>query len=278
MLVDTHCHLHLLEEPAPGILERARQEGVGAVVDVGVDLPSSRQAVANAGRFEAVVASAGVHPHDAVTLTSEVEAELRQLLAGERVVAVGETGLDYFRDHSPRDVQRAAFATHVRLAREFGKALVVHCRDAWEDVLAILDGEGAGGGDPGRVVLHCFSGDERIAVRALEAGYTVSFAGTVTFKNAAVQRAACAAVPLDRMVLETDSPFLSPHPFRGQPNRPWRVAVTAAAVAEIHGLTQEEVATVTSATASRAFGLAAVLGPDPDRHPGDSEAVDNTQR
>src|SRR6266700_3602844 len=248
MLVDTHCHLHLLEEPAAGILERARQEGVGAVVDVGVDLPSSRQAVANAGRFEAVVASAGVHPHDAVTLTSEVEAELRQLLAGEQVVAVGETGLDYFRDHSPRDVQRAAFATHVRLAREFGKALVVH------------------------------SGDERIAVRALEAGYTVSFAGTVTFKNAAVQRAACAAVPLDRMVLETDSPFLSPHPFRGQPNRPWRVAVTAAAVAEIHGLTQEEVATVTSATASRAFGLAAVLGPDPDRHPGDSEAVDNTQR
>src|SRR6266700_1598891 len=215
MLVDTHCHLHLLEEPAAGILERARQEGVGAVVDVGVDLPSSRQAVANAGRFEAVVASAGVHPHDAVTLTSEVEAELRQLLAGERVVAVGGTGLD------------------------------------------------------------CFSGDERIAMRALEAGYTVSFAGTVTFKNAAVQRAACAAVPLDRMVLETDSPFLSPHPFRGQPNRPWRVAVTAAAVAEIHGLTQEEVATVTSATASRAFGLAAVLGPDPDRHPGDSEAVDN---
>src|SRR6266700_479145 len=240
MLVDTHCHLHLLEEPAAGILERARQEGVGAVVDVGVDLPSSRQAVANAGRFEAVVASAGVHPHDAVTLTSEVEAELRQLLGGERVVAVGETGLDYFRDHAPRDGQRAAVATHGRLARE--------------DVLAILDGEGAGGGDPGRVVLHCFSGDERIAMRALEAGYTVSFAGTVTFKNAAVQRAACAAVPLDRMVLETDSPFLSPHPFRGQPNRPWRVAVTAAAVAEIHGLTQEEVATVTSATASRAFG------------------------
>src|SRR6266516_5177269 len=184
MLVDTHCHLHLLEGPAAGILERARQEGVGVVVDVGVDLPSSRQAVGNAARFPGVVASAGVHPHDAVTLTDQVEAELRQLLAGERVVAVGETGLDYFRDHSPREVQRAAFATHIRLARELGRAPVVHCRDAWEDVLAMLRGEGAGGGDPGRVVLHCFSGDEGVATRALAAGYTISFAGTVTFKNA----------------------------------------------------------------------------------------------
>jgi TatD DNase family protein len=257
MLIDTHCHLHLLEEPAAAILEQARAEGVGVVVDVGVDLPSSRQAVANARRFPGVVASAGVHPHDAVALTSQVEAELRELLADGRVVAVGETGLDYFRDHSPRELQRAAFAVHIRLAREFGRALVVHCRDAWEDVLALLAVEGAGGGDPGRVVLHCFSGDERIAARALEAGYTISFAGTVTFKNAAAQRAACAAVPLDRMVLETDSPFLSPHPFRGQPNRPWRVAVTAETVAEVHGVTPEEVAAATTATASRAFGLPA---------------------
>jgi len=255
MLIDTHCHLHLLEEPAAAIVERARAEGVGGLVDVGVDLPSSRQAVANARDFAGVVAGAGVHPHDAVTLTSQVEVELRELLAGERVVAVGETGLDYFRDHSPRDVQRGAFATQIRLARELGKALVVHCRDAWEDLLAILDTEGAGGDDPGRVVLHCFSGDEAIAARALDAGYTLSFAGTVTFKNAAAQRAACASVPLERMVLETDSPFLSPHPFRGQPNRPWRVAVTAQTVAEVHGVTPEAVAAATTTTAIRAFGI-----------------------
>jgi TatD DNase family protein len=270
MLVDTHCHLHLLEEPAAGVVERARAEGVGVVVDVGVDLPSSRQAVANAGRLPGVVASVGVHPHEAVSLTAQVEAELRELLAGERVVAAGETGLDYFRDRSPRDVQRAAFATHIHLAREAGKALVVHCRDAWDDLLAMLQGEGAGGDDPGRVVLHCFSGDEAVAARALAAGYTVSFAGTVTFKNAPALRAACAAVPLDRMVLETDSPFLSPHPFRGQPNRPWRVTVTAEAVAALHGVTVAEVAAVTTATAARTLGLPAgavdnANGTRPDR-------------
>lgn len=257
MLVDTHCHLHLLEEPAGAVVEQARAAGVGLVVDVGVDLPSSRQAAANARSLPGVVASAGVHPHDALSLTAQVEAELRQLLASERVVAVGETGLDYFRDLSPRKVQRAAFAAHIHLARELGKALVVHCRDAWDDLLAMLEGEGAGGDDPGRVVLHCFSGDEAVAARALAAGYTVSFAGTVTFRNAASLRAACAAVPLERMVLETDSPFLSPHPFRGKPNRPWRVAVTAQTVAAVHGVTVEEVAAATTATATRAFGLPA---------------------
>jgi TatD DNase family protein len=252
LLIDTHCHLHLLEEPAGEVVERARGEGVGHLVDVGVDLGSSRQAAANARDLEGVSASAGVHPHDAVTLTPPVLEELRELLADERVVAVGETGLDYFRDHSPRDVQRTAFATHVRLARELDKALVVHCRDAFEDVLAILEREGP----PERVVLHCFSGDERMAARAVEAGYHVSFAGTVTFKNAPQLRRACAAVPLERMVLETDSPFLSPHPFRGRPNLPERVRVTAETVAVVHGRTLDEVAAATSATAIRAFGLA----------------------
>ena len=252
MLIDTHCHLHLLEEPAREVVGRARAAGVGHLVDVGVDLESSRQAAENAGRLEGVSATAGVHPHDAVTLSPQVLEELRALLADQRVVAVGETGLDYFRDHSPRDVQRAAFAAHVRLARELDKALVVHSRDAFEDVLAVLEREGP----PERVVLHCFSGDERMAARALDAGYHVSFAGTVTFKNARRLREACAVVPLERMVLETDSPYLSPHPFRGRPNRPERVAVTAATVARVHGLPVEEVARATTATAVRAFGLA----------------------
>jgi TatD DNase family protein len=251
MLIDTHCHLHLLEEPAVEVVERARAAGVGHLVDVGVDLGSSRQAVDNARRLEGVSATAGVHPHDAVTLTPEALEELRALLADERVVAVGETGLDYFRDHSPREAQRAAFATQVRLARELDKALVVHCRDAFEDVLAILEREGP----PERVVLHCFSGDERAATRAVEAGYHVSFAGTVTFRNAPGLRRACAAVPLDRMVLETDSPFLSPHPFRGRPNRPERVAITAETVAAVHGVPVEEVADATTTTAIHAFGL-----------------------
>jgi TatD DNase family protein len=251
MLVDTHCHLHLLEEPPERVVAEARAEGVGHLVDVGIDLDSSRRAAANAARLEHVSATAGVHPHDAVTLDDRVLGELRALLADERVVAAGETGLDYYRDHSPRAVQRAAFAAHVRLARELDKALVVHCREAFPDVLAILDGEGA----PARVVFHCFTGDERVAERVVAAGWYVSFAGTVTFRNAPEQRAACAVVPLDRMVLETDSPFLSPHPYRGRPNHPGRVAVTAATVAAVHGVPVEEVAAATTASAARAFRL-----------------------
>jgi TatD DNase family protein len=168
------------------------------------------------------------------------------------VVGVGETGLDYHYDNSPRDRQRAAFAAHVGLARELDKILVVHCREAFEDVVAILEGEGA----PPRVVFHCFAGDEWAAARVVEAGWYVSFAGTVTFRNAPGLRAACAAVPLGRMVLETDSPFLSPHPYRGRPNRPGRVAVTARTVAEVHQVPVEQVAAATTATAVRAFGLA----------------------
>jgi TatD DNase family protein len=251
MLVDTHCHLHLLEEPPERVVAEARAEGVGHLVDVGIDLDSSRRAAANATRLAQVSATAGIHPHDAVTLDDRALEELRALLADERVVAAGETGLDYYRDRSPREVQRAAFAAHVRLARELDKALVVHNREAFADVLAILEGEGA----PQRVVFHCFTGDRRAAERVLEAGWYVSFAGTVTFRNAPEQRAACAAVPLERMVLETDSPFLSPHPYRGRPNHPSRVAVTAATVAAVHGVPVEQVAAATTASAVRAFGL-----------------------
>jgi TatD DNase family protein len=251
VLIDTHCHLHLLDSPPEQVVAEAAAEGVGHLVDVGVDLDSSRRAAANAARLPRVSATAGVHPHDADTLTPAVVAELRRLLTSGRVVGVGETGLDYYRDNSPRDVQRAAFAAPVRLARELDKTLVVHCRDAFADTLAVLDGEGA----PPRVVFHCFAGDERAATRVVEAGWYVSFAGTVTFRNAPGLRAACAVVPLERTVLETDSPFLSPHPYRGRPNRPGRVAVTAQTVAEVHKVPVERVAELTTATAARAFRL-----------------------
>ena len=251
MLVDTHCHLHLLEPSPEEVVAGALAEGVGHLVDVGVDLDSSRQAAGTAARLAQVSATAGVHPHDAVSLDAPTLEGLRELLADERVVGVGETGLDYHYDNSPRPDQRAAFAAHVRLARELDKALVVHCREAFADVVAILDGEGA----PPRVVFHCFAGDEAAAARVVEAGWYVSFAGTVTFRNAPGLRAACAVVPLERMVLETDSPFLSPHPYRGRPNRPGRVAVTAQTVAEVHGVPVEQVAEITTATAVEAFRL-----------------------
>ena len=180
MLVDTHCHLHLLEPSAEEVVAGALAEGVGHLVDVGVDLDSSRQAAANAARLARVSATAGVHPHDADSFDDAALGELRRLLADDRVVGVGETGLDYHYDNSPRDRQRAAFAAHVGLARELDKVLVVHCREAFEDVVAILEGEGP----PPRVVFHCFAGDERAAARVVEACWYVSFACMVTFRNA----------------------------------------------------------------------------------------------
>jgi TatD DNase family protein len=251
LLVDTHCHLYLLDGSVDELVAQARAEGVDQLVDVGIDLPSSRQAADDAARLAPLAATAGVHPHEASLLDAAVLDQLRRLLEREEVVAAGETGLDYYRDRSPRAAQRAAFAAHVRLASQLDKALVVHCREAFEDVVAVLEATGP----PERVVFHCFTGDAAQAARVVEAGWLVSFAGTVTFRNAADQREACAAVPLDRMVLETDSPFLSPHPYRGQPNRPGRVALTAATVAAVHGVPVQEVARVTGATARRAFRL-----------------------
>jgi TatD DNase family protein len=251
VLVDTHCHLHLLEGRAETVRAQAAAEGVSHLVDVGIDLASSADAASNAARLEQVSATAGIHPHNAIELTPAVAQRLEDLLRMPHVVGVGETGLDYFRDHSPRKQQRAAFATQIALARERDKVLVVHCRDAFDDVMSMLDAEGA----PDRVVFHCFSGDADMAAQVVQAGYTVSFAGNLTFKNAPALREACAVVPLERMVLETDSPFLAPHPHRGTTNRPGRVRVTAETVAKVHDVPVEEVAKVTTATAAQVFGL-----------------------
>jgi TatD DNase family protein len=259
VLVDSHCHLYLLDGSAGELVAQARAEGIGHVVDVGVDLASSERVAADAAACEHLSATAGIHPHDAVQLDQRALGRLRELLARPRVVAVGETGLDYHYDNSPRPVQRDAFAAHVRLACELDKALVVHCREAWDDALTILAREGP----PARVVFHCFTGNRPIAERVLAAGYHVSFSGTVTFKNAQAQRDACAIVPLERMLLETDSPFLSPHPYRGRPNRPGRVALTAATVAAVHGLPVSAVAEATSRTAARVFRLPPTVATEP---------------
>jgi len=253
VFVDTHCHLYLLDGRPEGLVAQAATEGVGHLVDVGIDLASSADAASNASRIPTVVASVGIHPHNAIELTPAVAERLEDLLRLPRVVGVGETGLDYFRDHSPRERQRGAFAAQIELARKHDKVLIVHCRDAFDEVMAMLEAERA----PSRVVFHCFTGDEKMAAKVVEAGYIVSFSGNVTFRNAPSQRAACAVVPLDQMVLETDSPFLTPHPHRGQANRPGRVAITAETVAAVHDLDVAEVAARTTATAVRTFRIPA---------------------
>jgi TatD DNase family protein len=255
-LVDTHCHLdaQYYPEGCDAALQRARDAGVGAFVAIGVGdtLEAARNAIAVAERRSDVWASIGLHPHDAKVGTDAMLEELEQMARGERVVAVGEWGLDYHYDSSPREAQRRVFREGVRLARRVRKPIVVHTREAAEDTLAILEEEGArevGG------IIHCFSEDRAFAERALALDLDVSFSGIVTFKNAKAVQEVAAWAPLDRILVETDSPYLAPIPFRGKTNEPSYVVHTARKVAELRGVTVEEVAEATTANARRRLGV-----------------------
>ena len=249
MWTDSHCHVHDgPDDAADGAVAEAAAAGVGWLVAVGTDVRTSRLALALAARHDGVRATAGVHPHDAAGGLDG----LADLLDGGAVVAVGECGLDYHYDHSPRPVQREVFAAQVAEARQRGLALVVHTREAWDDTFAILE---ADGGPPERTVLHCFTGGPDEARRALDAGLTISFSGIVSFKGAAEVREAAALCPLDRLLVETDSPYLAPVPHRGSPNRPAWVPLVGAAVAAAKGVAVEEVEQASTATAEHVFRM-----------------------
>ena len=213
--------------PVDGVLDAARALGIGRVVNVGCDLPSSRWSVSAAAEYADVYAAVAIHPNETSKVDdrrAEVLAELASLAASPKVVAVGETGLDYYRDWSPRSVQRDWFRAHIEIARVAGKAVMIHDREAHEDVLSIL-GEYAPW-PPNRVIFHCFSGDAAMAARCAEAGYLMSFAGNVTFKNADSLREAALVAPVELMLAETDAPYLTPVPHRGKPNSPAMTAYT----------------------------------------------------
>jgi TatD DNase family protein len=248
--VDTHCHLFLMEREAAEVVAEARAAGVGRLVCVGIDPESSRRSAELAQSFRGVFASAGMHPHSASALDRRAGAVIEELLADPLVVAVGETGLDYYRRLSPPEDQRRAFRAHIALSRETGKPLVVHVREAWEDAMAILEEEGAD-----RVVLHCFSGDRQVAREAVARGYFVSFAGNVTYPGAEALRRAVGAVDDDHLVVETDSPFLAPQAVRGTPNAPANLPMVLGAVAAARRVVAGEVAARTGAAARRAFPL-----------------------
>jgi TatD DNase family protein len=261
---DAHCHLQenflaTPEEPRGDLaatLARAREAGVDRVVVVGTDATSSAQALELTlveGPVE-VYATVGLHPHDAKQDLAPVAALART--GHPRLVAVGECGLDYFYEHSPRSQQRQAFAAQIALAHELDLALVVHARDAFSDLFAILLSEGV----PARTVIHCFTGTPVDVEICLAAGCDISISGVVTFKNAAALREAAALVPLDRLHVETDSPFLAPVPFRGKTNEPALVAVVGQFVAELRGEDPEVFREATSANSARLFRLPAVTG------------------
>ncbi len=233
-LFDTHAHLHF-PDFAPDlddVLARARATGVRRMLTVGTDVESTRAAVALAEREAGVWASVGVHPHEAAALDDAALLELERLAQSPRVVAVGEIGLDFYRDLSPRDAQERAFRRQLDLARRLGKPVLVHCRDAHAEVLAILAEERVGevGG-----IMHCFSGDVEIARRCLDLGLLVSLAGPVTYPKARALPDVARFVPADRLVIETDCPYLPPQPHRGQRNEPAYLELTAARVAELRG-------------------------------------------
>ena len=251
-LIDTHCHLDLLKGTPDEALTEARAAGLDAVVAVGIDLPSSRTAAALAARFDDVYAVVGVHPHDAVGFDGVVRTGLERLLDQPRVVAVGECGLDFYRDLAPRDVPRAVFVEQLDLARAVGKPVCVHSREAGGETFALLTEHGEGL----RVILHCFSTPEYVEL-CNERGYFVSFAGNLTYKNSSDLQRAAATVRDDLLLVETDAPFLTPMPRRGRPNRPAYVALTAQFLAELRGWSNEQAIAVTSANARRVFGIAA---------------------
>jgi TatD DNase family protein len=256
VLIDTHCHLDPANcaEGPDAVIERARAAGVAAlvVVGVGADLGPARHAVALAARRSDVFAAVGVHPHDASALDDAMLTELTELAAHPRVVAVGEAGLDYHYLYSPKEVQRRVFARMIALARQVDKPIVVHTREARDDTLDILAQESAR--DVGGI-LHCYTEDRAFAERALELGLDLSFSGIVTFKSARELQAVAAWAPADRVLVETDSPYLAPVPFRGKPCEPAYVVHTARFIAALRGEPFETFAERSSHNAIRRLGL-----------------------
>ncbi len=232
-LADTHCHLCLpaFDPDLPEVLARARQEGVERILVPGIDLETSRRAVELAEDYEEVFAAVGVHPHHASTYGPATRQSLRQLAESRRVVAIGEIGLDYYRDRSPRPVQLRAFEDQLGLAQEVGRPVVVHDRLATTDLMERLVPWAAARDNPG--VLHAFSSDAEAAAAATASGFYLGVAGPITFPNAGDRREVTGGLPRDRVLLETDSPYLTPHPHRGRRNEPARVALIAAALSEI---------------------------------------------
>ncbi len=268
--LDSHTHLDMIDRPVTEVVLEASAAGVARMITVGTDLETSRWSARCAREHDEVYAAVAIHPNETGAATTaaspatlppstsqspltadEVLAEIEALASLPRVVAVGETGLDYYRDHAPPGVQRWWFREHIGIAKRTGKALMIHDREAHCDVLRILAEEGP----PAQVVFHCFSGDAAMVKQCAEAGYVMSFAGNVTFANARPLRAAAAAVPLDLILAETDAPFLTPVPNRGRPNSPAQVANTLRFLAELKGIDVADLCDAVTATAERTFAL-----------------------
>jgi TatD DNase family protein len=247
---DTHCHLNHPELYAEwsAVLFRAQQSGLYRLFVIGYDLESSRHGVQLAEQSDALYAAVGIHPHDAVQCTRETLMELRELARSPRVAAIGEIGLDFYRDLSPREAQYQAFHAQMQLAAELGLPVVIHCREAYEELLDVLSEYPAVRG-----VLHCFAGSAEQAQRGLALGYFLGIGGVITFKSAESLRAIVRTMPRDRLLLETDAPYLAPHPYRGERNEPAYLPLIAQRVAELWGIALNALSEQTEANVRTLF-------------------------
>jgi len=254
-LIDTHCHLTFddLIRDVDGVIARSKAVGVTGWLTVGTDPQQNRKAIELADKFENMYAAVGIHPHDAKDVTAETLAQLKELTLNEKVVAIGETGLDYHYNFSPQTDQKRAFAAQLTIAKELNLPVIIHCREAFDETMEILDRFGCG---LKGVVFHCFSGSAEQAKIVLDYGFYISFTGVVTFKNAEATRQAAKIVPVDRLMLETDCPYMSPEPMRKQKiNEPALMLHTAEYLAELKGMDLTDFANAVTATSKTFFAL-----------------------
>lgn len=254
VLIDSHAHLDnsQFNDDRHESIERAQRSGISHILTIGCDMESSMKSIAIAEEYDQVFAAVGVHPHDSTEINPETLIQLEEMLGHPKVVALGEIGLDYFRNHSPRDIQRKAFREQIRLAKRVKKPIIIHDREAHDEVMDILIEEKAA--DVGGV-LHCFSGDLKMARQCLDLGFYLSFPGPVTYPKNEATRDVVRAIPIERLLVETDCPYLSPQKFRGKRNEPAYVRYTAEKIAEVKGLSSADVARITSQNCYNLFGF-----------------------
>ncbi|MBT3923948.1 MAG: YchF/TatD family DNA exonuclease [Nitrospina sp.] len=257
MIIDTHAHIDVADydEDRETVIERARESGVQYMVNIGCDVESSYRSMELAEQYDFIYATAGIHPHDVKSINADTYSHLRQLLLHPKVIALGEIGLDYFKNYSPQDDQRNHFHQQIQLAREMKKPLIIHSRDANEDIIAILSEFYKKDSTAHSGIFHCFSGDQELADKALEMGFYISFSGSVTFKKAEDLREVAKTIPADRLFAETDCPYLTPVPHRGKRNEPAYVNFTAEKLAELRGLKIEDVQRAMSLNFFNLFGI-----------------------
>ncbi|GIN64496.1 hydrolase TatD [Robertmurraya siralis] len=254
MLFDTHAHLNAeqFDEDLEEVITRAQENGVENMVIVGFDRPTITRAMELVEKYDFMYASVGWHPVDAIDMNDEDLAWIEELSSHPKVVAIGEMGLDYYWDKSPREIQKEVFRKQIQLAKKVNLPIVIHNREATADIVEILKEEGASevGG-----IMHCFSGSVEVAQECLNMNFYISLGGPVTFKNARKPKEVAEAVPLEKLLIETDCPYLAPHPYRGKRNEPGYVKLVAEQIAELKGISYEEVARITTANAKKLFAI-----------------------